>query len=174
MRGVAGNPAMRNLSAPAREASNAQQTNEAFVVLVTINHSTFDAPVRVCSDPHELLPDAGVRGIISRGNEYIFMPFEVELPQQDDSGVARAKITMDNISREIVAAVRQATSALSITLEVVLASSPDTLEVSVADFRLERVTYDALTISGEISVEYFDLEPYPSRRFTPADFPGIF
>jgi len=164
----------RPLSNAAKAAIFAQQTDEAFITLVTINHPTFTAPVRVASDPYELLPDAGVRGVVSRGEEYLFLPFTIELPAQDDSGAAKARISVDNISREIVAAVRRANSALTITIEIVLASDPDTPEVSIEDFRLDRVTYDALTVSGDISVEYFDLEPFPARRFTPSDFPGLF
>lgn len=164
----------RTLSNAAKAALYAQSTDEAFIILVTINHSTFTDPVRVASDPLELLPVAGVRGVISRGEEFVFLPFNIELPAQDDSGVAKARLSVDNISREIVAAVRTATSALSINIEIVLASDPDTVEVSIEDFRLDRVTYDALTVSGDISVEYFDLEPFPARRFTPSDFPGLF
>lgn len=164
----------RTLSNAAKAALYAQSTDEAFIILVTINHSTFTDPVRVASDPLELLPVAGVRGVVSRGEEFVFLPFNIELPAQDDSGVAKARLSVDNISREIVAAVRTATSALSINIEIVLASDPDTVEVSIEDFRLDRVTYDALTVSGDISVEYFDLEPFPARRFTPSDFPGLF
>lgn len=164
----------RSVSSTARTAMYAQSTDEAFITLITIEHETFTEPVRVADDPFELLPLAGVRGVVSRGNEFMYMPFTVELPAQDDTGIARARISIDNISREIVAAVRTATSALTISMEVVLASDVDTPEVSIQDFRLERVTYDALHVSGDISVEYFDLEPFPARRFTPADFPGLF
>lgn len=164
----------RPLSPAAKAAIFAQTTEEAFIVLVTIDHPNFTEPVRVASDPFELLPIANVRGVVSRGLEYIFMPFTIDLPSQDDTGSARAKISVDNIGREMVTAIRSADSALSITIEIVLASDVDTPEVSIEDFRLNRVTYDALTVSGDISVEYFDLEPFPSRRFSPSDFPGIF
>lgn len=164
----------RQLSNSAKAAIYTQSTDECFITLVTIDHDSFVTPIRVCDDPFEVLPDAGVRGVVSRGDEYLYLPFSIELPAQDDTGVARARLSIDNVSREIVAAVRQADSALSISIEVVLASDPDTPEVSVDDFRLNRVTYDALTVSGEISVEFFDLEPFPARRFTPSDFPGLF
>ena len=164
----------RPVSNTAKAAVYAQNTDEAFITLVTIDHANFAEPVRVASDPFELLPDAGVRGVVSRGEEYLYLPFSIELPTQDDSGISRARLSIDNISREIVAAVRSANSALSITIEIILASDPDTVEISIADFRLDRVTYDAFTVSGDISAEYFDLEPFPSRRFTPSDFPGLF
>lgn len=164
----------RPLSNVAKQAIFAQQTDEAFIVLVTITHPSFVQDIRVASDPYELLPIANVRGVVSRGEEYLYMPFTISLPVQDATNIARAAISVDNIDRQIVAAVRGADSALNITIEVVLASDVDTVEVSIEDFKLERVTYDAFTVSGDISVEYYDLEPFPSKRFTPSDFPGLF
>ena len=164
----------RPLSNAAKQAVYAQQTDVAFIVLLTIDHDTFTEPVRLASDPYELLPIAGVRGVESRGEEYLFLPFIINLPVQDDTGASRASISIDNINREIVARVRQATSALSITIEIVLSSDVDAPELTADDFRLERVSYDAFTVSGDISVEYFDLEPFPSMRFTPSAYPGIF
>lgn len=164
----------RNLSNAAKLAMYAQQTREAFIMLVSINHSSFTQPIRVSSDPTEILPIAGERGTVSRGEEYVFAPFSIMLPQQDDTGIARSSVSIDNVDRRIVAAVREANGPLDVTIEIVLASSPDTVEVSAPNFRMDRVSYDALTVSGDISVEYFELEPFPARRFTPADFPGLF
>lgn len=164
----------RPLSDNAKQVIFAQSTDDAWITLVTITHPSLATPIRVADDSYELLPLAGRRGVESRGNEFIYVPFMVELPTQDDTNISLARITMDNISREQVLAVRGADSALGITIEIVLASDVDTVEAAVSNFKLERVNYDALTISGEISVEYFDLEPLPKRRFTPSDFPGLF
>lgn len=164
----------RNLSAQARQAIYNQQTDEVFVILMTIDHPNFTQPIRVSSDNAVILPSAGVRGTVSRGQEYVFLPFTIELPTQDDTGIARARISIDNIDRQMVNAVRTANSALKINIEIVLASTPDTVEVSMDDFRINQVTYDALTISGELSLEYYDLEPYSKLRFTPSNFPGMF
>ena len=95
----------RNLSNAAKSAVYNQETDEVFIVLLTIDHTSFTAPIRVASDPYEVLPIAGLRGVESRGEEYLYLPFTVELPHQDDSGVARARISVDNVSREIVAAI---------------------------------------------------------------------
>ena len=164
----------RPVSNAFKTAIYAQQTSEVFIMLATISHPDFEDDICLANDPFELLPEAGVRGVISRGKEYIYLPFNINLPAQDDTGVAKASLSIDNIDRQIVSAVRRASSALTITLEIVLASNVDVPEVTVQDFRLESVTYDALSVSGDISVEYYDLEPFPSRRFTPSDFPGLF
>lgn len=165
---------MRNLSPAAKYAMNSQSTDEVFVMLLTITGDGLPEPLRIASDPKELLPNAGVRGVVSRGDEYIFLPINVTLPTDDDTGIARARISIDNIGREIGAAIRMATGALSINIDIVLASNPDVVDQSLVDFRLERVTYDAMTVSGDLTVEYYDLEPFPSGRFTPSQFPGLF
>lgn len=165
---------MRQLSAAALAAMMAQETSEVFILLVTISHPSLTQPPRIASDPFELLPVAGVRGVVSRGEEYVFMPFDITLPSEDETGASRAKLSIDNVGRELMQAVRSAGSSLAVDIEIVLSSDVDTPELQLKDFRLERVTYDAFTVSGDITMEYFDLEPFPSRRFTPSDFPGLF
>lgn len=161
-------------SADFKRAVFAQRTDECFVALITFSHPNFEDDIRVCSDPTELLPVAGVRGIVSRGEEYIFLPFDITLPAQDESGISRANIRIDNIDRRIVLAARQANSAIDVKIEIVLASNPDVTEFLAENFKFDQIEYDAFTVSGDISVQYFDLEPYPFGRFTPSYFPGIF
>lgn len=163
----------RNLSEAARRSINAQQSDETWIMLLTLDHPNFTEPARFASDGLIMLPDAGVRGVVSRTNEFVYLPFNVTLPTQDTT-TARAQISIDNVDRRIVNYVRQADSALRITMEVILASNPDNVEVEAPDFRLERALYNSLTVSGEISVEYFDLEPFPSGNFTPSQFQGMF
>lgn len=165
----------RNVSNALRAATNAQQTDTAFITLLTITNANLATPIRVCDDPNQVLPLAGVRGVISRGDEYIYLPFTFSLPAEDDTGIGRASLTIDNISREIVQAVRQAIGTkISLKIEIVLSSDLNTPEVVMNDFILEGIKYDAFTVTGDVTVEYYDLEPFPARRFTPSDFPGIF
>jgi hypothetical protein len=79
----------RNVSDNLKQAVFSQETSEVFITLVTITHPDFAEDIRVCSDPFELLPIAGVKGVVSRGDEYIYLPFNISLPAQDDTGIAR-------------------------------------------------------------------------------------
>lgn len=164
----------RNVSQTFREAAYAQETGEVWICLLTITDANLVEPIRLASDPFELLPIANVPGVVSRGQEFIFLPFNIELPTQDDSGISRARLSIENVDRRIVGAVRSATSELEILTEIVLATDVDSPEISVPNFRLSNVTYDALSIEGDLSLEYFLLEPFPARRLTPSDFPGLF
>ncbi len=164
----------RSLTLPTRQAIYASQTKEAFIVLMTISHPNWTDDVRISSDPTSLLPVANVRGTLSNGLEYLFGNFAITLPSQDSTQTTRATISVDNVSREIVRQLRQANTKVNIDLKVVLSSNPDLVEVTVSDFKLERVQYDAFVVTGDISIEYFDLEPFPFQRFTPSKFPAIF
>lgn len=164
----------RNLSETFKAAVNAQQTEEVFIILLTIDHPDFTDPIRLANDPFQDLPVAGVPGVESRGEEYVYLPFTISLPSQDDTGIGKASLSIDNISRELLAAVKTTTSDVSLIIEVVLSSDVDNVEISSPNFKLERIKYDALTITADVSLDYFELEPYPSGRFTPSDWPGIF
>lgn len=165
---------MRNLSAAHYEAANAQSTSEAWIVLVTLSNANLTDDIRVASDPKQLLPVAGVRGVISRGQEFIYLPFNINLPTQDDTGTSRARLSIDNISREIVQAVETARGEINCLVEVVLASDTDAVEIAQPNFQLESVSYDALVVEGDLAVKTLISEPVPWGRFTPSYFPGLF
>jgi hypothetical protein len=165
---------MRSLSEDFRKAINSQSTGEVVIVLLTITHPNFSEDIRVCSDPYETLPIAGVKGVVSQGLEYVYLPFSIQLPTQDDTNTPRASLSIDNIDRRIVAAARQASSKLSVKIEIVLSSDVDNPEISVDNFKLQNVTFDAFAVNGELSMDYYDLEPFPYARLTPTYFPGAF
>lgn len=169
---------MRNVSASFREAVAAQETQESFFALVTISHDSFEDDIRIASIPYEQLPIAGVRGVVSRGQEYVFLPFDLVLPAEDDTGIARARIEISNVDREIVRQARTArmngSDSLTITIEILITANVDNPEITLPEFRLENVKYNALTLSGDVSIESYELEPFPSGRLTPGDYPGLF
>ncbi len=143
----------------------AQETSEAFIVLIKIDHPNLSVPIRVSSD--------GVN-TSSNGKTFIAFPFELELPISDPDQPPRARITIDNVDRSIVTAIRSISTEATVDIDVVLGSDPDTLEVSFTGFKLVNVDYDALVVAGDLSFEDFFSEPFPSRVFSPADFPGGF
>ncbi len=155
----------RDVSLTARQALNAPETGEAFLILLTLDHVDLAVPIRVTNDALD---------VTSRGDEFIAFPFELFLPDDDDSRAARAVLRIDNIDRQVVKAVREISGAPTVLIEVVRAADPDTVEASFPDFRLVNVTYDAHVVQGELTVEDFTAEPYPAGVFSPAAFPGLF
>jgi len=142
-----------------------QETEEVLVVLITISHDDLASPVRVCSDSEN---------ITSRSDLFVAYPFEITLPTDDPEDLPSINLRIDNVDRTIVQNVRSITSAPSVLVEVIRASAPDTVEVSLPDFKIERINFDALTVSGSLTLESFLQEPYPTATFDPARFPGGF
>ena len=155
----------RNVSAELKQAVYAQETTQEFIVLITLSHPDLSTAIRVNSSGLD---------IVSNGETFVAFPFEVVLPDDVDDRPPRAKLRIDYISREIVLAVRTISSAPFVNIQIVMASSPDTIEAEFLDFRLSNITYDQLTVEGDLTLEEFIGEPYPARVFSPADFPGLF
>jgi len=96
------------------------------------------------------------------------------LPAEFDDQLPTVQLQIDNVDRRIMEGVRALTSAPAVTLEVVLASAPDTVEAGPFAFTLKAADYDALVISGTLAFEDVLNEPYPQYAFTPGSFPGLF
>lgn len=155
----------RTTSALFREAITAQETDQVFLVLITIAHEELEDDIRVV---------VNMENITSRGQLYVAYPVDVELPSENEDSPPQARLTIDNISTEITRAVRAIRSAPVVTIEIVLADTPDLVEASFPTFYMQGVSYDKLTVSGTLTVDDFTTEPYPSLTFNPAQFPGLF
>ena len=147
------------------EAVNAQETTEAFIVLLTIDHNDLATPIRLTSD--------GVN-TTSMGNTYLSYPFEISLPEDDGLSPPVARLTIDNVSREIGQVIKAISTPPDVTIEIVLSSDFDTVEASFPFFQLTDVDYDALTVTGALTIQNLSMEPYPAESFTPSSHPGLF
>lgn len=159
-----------------KQAAYAQETDVAIIVLLTLSSPELTDVVRVCNVPVEKFEDLGenIYGCTSRGQRYLFLPFEIDLPQDDKTGAVTAKLTIDNVNREIVRYARQTKQAVNVIVECVLSNDLDYVEFQYKDFKLTNVKYDGFTVSGNLSIDYLGLEPFPCGRFTPSGFPGLF
>jgi len=155
----------RNVSDTLKGAVNAEATAEVFIVLLTIDHDDLVTPIRVSSD--------GV-DTTSRGEVFIAFPFDLSLPTDRARDVPRATLAIDNVDRQIVTSLRKISSAPDVTIEIVFASDPETVEVAFTDFQLRDVRYDSLVVTGDMTLDSLAAEPYPSGTFTPAGFAGMF
>jgi hypothetical protein len=156
---------MRSLSLAARQAMFAQETTETFLFLLSISGVGLTEPLRFVNDAQDL---------VSRGNTYLAFPFQITLPTEGDDSPPSVVLQIDNVSQQIVAAVRSLVEAPTVTLEVVLASEPDEVEAGPFDFILRAAEYDALVVSGRLQFEDTLSEPYPADSFDPTRFQGLY
>jgi hypothetical protein len=151
---------------PSRDAMYQQETGEAFVVLITITHPIIAAePIRVCSNATDVL---------SRGLTFFAYPFQLQLPSSDPTQPPKAQLKIDNVTPEIINALRGLDTSPTVTFEIIRAKQPNIIEISMPNFILNSVQYDSLTITGDISVEQYLTEPYPKGTYSPGYFPGLF
>lgn len=153
----------RTLSATAIAALNAQETGEVWLVLLTISNPGITT-IRVVNN---------TENIVSRGNTFQAFPFEIELPGQDPDTPASARLRIDNVDKQIVEAIRSISTPPNITIEVILASQPDTVEIAFSDLTLRSVEYDVDSVRGELTFESIFSEPV-TLTITPNRFPGLF
>lgn len=151
-----------------------QETSEAFIILIKIEHDDLAEDILISSDPTETLT-TGVKGTTSNSLEYVQLPFQLTLQEQTENLLARAKLTIDNIDRSIITAIRTATNNPPIvTISIVLASDPDTVEISIPNLRLNNIKATASTVEGELQPQIIQGEQFPIDTFNQADFPGVF
>ena len=148
-----------------RRSAFAQETDEVWLILLTLSHPDLTDDIRVVHNPET---------ITSRSQDYIGFAFELSLPSDTEDQAPVAELRIDNVSREIAEAIRSIASAPTVTIEIVRAADPDTVELSLTGFTLSNVRWDALTISGRLVLDDIAIEPYPVGAFSPASFPGLF
>lgn len=153
-----------SISQRALGASLQQQTDEVFLVLVEIGHASLSEPIRVVNNNEN---------VTSLGNLYVAFPFEIDLPGEDSDRPPGARLRIDNVDRTIVQTLRRIASPPTVTIRIILAATPDTIELELAGLTLRNATYDAATVTGDLAFEQIMVEPV-ATMMTPAKFPGIF
>jgi len=156
----------RNTSLLFRQAINAPETDQVFLVLVEISDPSFSPPIRVCNNSVDITGP--------EGNTYLAYNFDISLPDDTEDSAPTCKITIDNVDRALTEGIRTLTSPPTVRTMVVLASTPTVIEADFSDFKLANITYDAMVIEGNITVESYAAEPWPGDSFIPSGFPGMF
>ena len=156
----------RALTLAARQAIFGPQTAEVFLPLLTIAHPSLSPSLYFVSN---------TQNVTSRSQLYTAWPFQITLPGEFEDQVPVVQIQIDNVDRQIMEGLRVLPApAPTMTLEVVLASSPDTVEAGPFGFTLKAADYDGLYLSGTLAFEDVLNEPWPRFLFTPIVVPGLF
>lgn len=167
-----------SLSPAALQAMFSPDASDTLAVLLTISGAGMTT-VRVADNYTQRIAglttdDEVVYGIPSRGNNYIFIPFSISLPTEETEAAPRCQISINDVTRYLIPTIRTATTALNVTIELVLTETPDVVEASFGGFLMSGISYNANTITADLNVESLAIEPFPAHTFTPSYFPGLF
>ncbi|HWO99206.1 MAG TPA: DUF1833 family protein [Methylococcus sp.] len=115
--------------------------------------------------------------VVYGANTYFASAFELVLAQDSEESVPQVTIRVDNVGREIIAGIRQATTAPDIDLEIfrIDGASVVTREIGPVRYNLLSVRADALVIEGNLGyLTDFLNEAATKDRFTPSIAKALF
>lgn len=156
---------MRTLSPAAATAVLVQSTSEVLLCLLEISHPSITT-VRLVNNTEAVTTSAGL---------YKPYPFVPIFPEDSDAGMPSVELIVDNIDREVMRQLREVQSPPKCVLSVILASSPNTVEVGPVECVLRGIEYDASQIRGTLGPEEDFLDQaVPGQIYSPTNSPGIF
>lgn len=153
-------------SAPARRNLLATSADEPFLVLLEITHPELVEPVRVVND---------VENITVQGDEYIACPFDITLPDDVDQQTPKAKLSVDNIGRDLTQWLEYSRGGKGAKCRImqVMRSDPDAIEYDMT-LDMSGMSIDNLTVSAELGFQNTLMLPAVAVRFDPFTAPGLF
>ena len=161
----------RSTSTTLRSAVFSQETSEIFLLLLTIQHVDIGTPDTLYFVNNYENIDSTASGSLETYTAY---PFAIDLPSDFEDQLPEVKLMIDNVDRSIVETIRTLSSPPTISLSVVLADSPDTVEAGPFEMTLRGTEWNYLTVTGSLQPEDILNEPYPGDAYTPQNFPGLF
>jgi hypothetical protein len=142
-----------------------QESNDPFLMLVTLNHSSMPQPLYFCANAVEVI-----------SNGITFLPFPVKIVLAPDDGESSREIQMifDNVSREIIDELRTVTDPIEVQIDMVLASNPNYIQLSILDLKIKSINYDRQKINAKLYLDNFLTVGLPSEKYVPSQYKGLF
>jgi hypothetical protein len=173
---------MRRVSLNARTADLGPTTSEVEVALFMITHPELAKPIRLSTDPTERVTADplmyGTRSAWMDSNPstqpFLFVLASAQLPSDLEDAPAAATIVLENVDNDIAILLRSFTERPTVHMAVVLASSPDLVELEYRGLRIIGAEGNAGEVSLSLSRAPIEDETVPMDRFTKDRFPGLF
>ena len=156
----------RNLSNQGKRNINATSPDEPLIELIEITHVGLAIPARFANDTADISVE---------GNTYHACRFELSLPDDQDKQVPSAKLSVDNIGRELTQwlEVSQGGAGAKCRLIMVLRSSPSNLEFDMT-MDLTGLSITNFRVNGDLGFKNTLMQSAVTMRFDPTTTPGVF
>jgi hypothetical protein len=142
----------------------AQESDDPFLCLVTLTHSSFST-IRLVNNSVDIL---------SNGFTFTAFPMKIRMPVDDGETARDFQIDFDNASLALITSLRSVTGDIAVKIDMILASMPDIIQLSFEDLIVRTITYTATKVSARIVMDSFLSVEITSERYTPSIYPGLF
>lgn len=142
-----------------------QQSDDPFLTLVTLSHPEFADDIRLVNNTVD---------ITSNGQIYSAFPMNIVPPRDDGETTREVTIVFDNVSLELLDELRTATVSIQVKLDMILASNPDEIQMSLGELKIKTVSYNASTITAQLYLDDFFNTELTSEKYNPTDWKGLF
>lgn len=158
--------ARMSYSGNARRQMLATSPSASLLELIEITHPDLAVPVRLVNDN---------QNITVGGHEYIACPFSLSRPDDVDQQTPTAKLSVDNIGRELTQwlEVSNGGKGAKCRIMAVLRSSPDVIEFDMT-LDLTGLSINNATVDGELGFQNTLMQPAVTIRYDPITSPGLF
>ena len=98
----------------------------------------------------------------------------MDLPPEKDDQIGSARLTIDAVDLSIIQAIRSIQSPASVSIALALADQPDMTEVDYGTYTWRNLSYNSLTVSGDLAYDDILDILIPGLMATPQTVPGVF
>lgn len=152
------------------------------VVLFEISHPDLEKPIRLSTDNADRISTDPLyygtrstwRGANPVSDPYLWVIASTLLPSDEDETPAAGTLALENLDRELVRLVLSYKTVATVAMAVVLASSPNHVEVEYTDLEILTADIDTGDIVLSFSREEIEAEFFPTGRMSRQSFPGLF
>ena len=173
----------RKISLNARLAHDAEGSKEVEVMLVQITHPETEQIVRLSTDPTDRISynplSYGTRstwlGADPEDDEEVFkfILMSALVPDDQDDAPPSMQLVLEAVDNSVAEVLRSTTRRATVAMAVVLASTPDLIEMEYRNFRLINAEQSGDSVTLSISRDPVTSEPWPAGRMTRERFPGL-
>lgn len=168
---------LASLSSNAIATLFAQESTNPVITLLTFSGTGIATPVRLCDQFLTRISETDsevMYGLTSNGNSFYYLPFNISLPTEEFAAAPRCVLTLQDVTRYLTTTIRNISNPPSVQIDIILASAPNTVEITFGAFSMTNIRYNANTITADLVIESLEIEPFPAHSFTPNYFPGLF
>lgn len=183
---------MRTVSQDALREFFAPESDDTLITLLTFYPPAYPGnetpdPIRICDNYVKRLDQYTndmelVYGLTYQSQDFIFLPLQVTLPNDDTGNSPRVSLTIYDVTYLLTETIRSITGPVPVKIELVLRSLVNNTtqnasvqpEVTFNSFYITNFVYSQDQVQANLEMIDYATEPFPAYSFIPAYFPGIF